>query len=187
MVKNPSAQSRRHRFHPWVRKIPWRRDWKPTPVFLPWEILRTEEPGGLKSMGLQKSWSQLSDWTASPSYKDLHSFWLFSTLSPSCPLRSICLVFNWLHQSYFYFYFVKYINVDIFAVQARVFSLSSYLCLILHLCLTLHSPMDYSWPGFSVHGIISMRILEWVVIYSSRESSLLRDQTLISCIDTCVC
>ena len=23
--------------HPWVRKIPWRRDWQPTPVFLPRE------------------------------------------------------------------------------------------------------------------------------------------------------
>ena len=24
-------------FHPWVRKIPWRREWQPTPVFLPGE------------------------------------------------------------------------------------------------------------------------------------------------------
>ena len=27
--------SRRPRFDPWVRKIPWRRKWQPTPVFLP--------------------------------------------------------------------------------------------------------------------------------------------------------
>ena len=26
---------RRHGFHPWVGKIPWRRKWQPTPVFLP--------------------------------------------------------------------------------------------------------------------------------------------------------
>ena len=26
---------RRHRFNPWVGKIPWRRKWLPTPVFLP--------------------------------------------------------------------------------------------------------------------------------------------------------
>ena len=26
---------RRCRFNPWVRKIPWRRKWQPTPVFLP--------------------------------------------------------------------------------------------------------------------------------------------------------
>ena len=28
-------QRRRYRFHPWVGKIPWRRKWLPTPVFLP--------------------------------------------------------------------------------------------------------------------------------------------------------
>ena len=28
-------QSRRARFNPWVEKIPWRRAWQPTPVFLP--------------------------------------------------------------------------------------------------------------------------------------------------------
>ena len=28
-------QCRRHSFHPWVWKIPWRREWQPTPVFLP--------------------------------------------------------------------------------------------------------------------------------------------------------
>jgi len=27
-------QARRPRFIPWVRKIPWRREWLPTPLFL---------------------------------------------------------------------------------------------------------------------------------------------------------
>ena len=36
------------------------------------------------------------------------------------------------------------------------------------------NPMDYSPPGFSVHGILQARILEWVAIYSSRGSSLHR-------------
>ena len=40
---------------PWVGKIPWRRKWQPTPVFLPGESSWTEEPGGLQSMGLQRS------------------------------------------------------------------------------------------------------------------------------------
>ena len=31
-------QCRRSGFHPWVRKIPWRRKWLPTPVCLPWEF-----------------------------------------------------------------------------------------------------------------------------------------------------
>ena len=38
----------------WVRKIPWRRAWQPTPVFLPGESPWTEESGGLQSMGSQR-------------------------------------------------------------------------------------------------------------------------------------
>ena len=36
--KESTCQCRRHRrcgFKPWVRKIPWRRKWQPTPVVLP--------------------------------------------------------------------------------------------------------------------------------------------------------
>jgi len=29
------GRSRRLRFDPWVRKIPWKRAWKPTPVLFP--------------------------------------------------------------------------------------------------------------------------------------------------------
>ena len=31
-------QCKRLRFDPWVRKIPWRKEWLPTPVFLPGEF-----------------------------------------------------------------------------------------------------------------------------------------------------
>ena len=33
--KESACQCRRHGFHPWVRKIPWRRIWQLTPVILP--------------------------------------------------------------------------------------------------------------------------------------------------------
>ena len=33
--KESVCQCRRHEFHPWVKKILWRRKWQPTPVFLP--------------------------------------------------------------------------------------------------------------------------------------------------------
>ena len=29
--------SRRCRLHPWVRKMPWKRKWQPSPTFLPWK------------------------------------------------------------------------------------------------------------------------------------------------------
>ena len=36
--KEPARQRRTHfRFDPWVEKIPWKRTWQPTPVFLPGE------------------------------------------------------------------------------------------------------------------------------------------------------
>ena len=36
VVKNRPAM-RRPRFDPWIGKIPWRRKWQPTAVFLPGE------------------------------------------------------------------------------------------------------------------------------------------------------
>ena len=41
---------RRCRFHPWVGKIPWRKKWPPTPVFLPGE---PHGQGSLGGYGLQ--------------------------------------------------------------------------------------------------------------------------------------
>ena len=52
--------------------------------------------------------------------------------------------------------------------------------LVTLLCLTLCNPMDCSPTSFPVHGISQARILEWVVISSSRGSSPPRDQTHIS-------
>ena len=44
-----------------VRKIPWRRKWQPTPVFLPGKIPWTEEPSRLHTVhGVSKSWTRLS-------------------------------------------------------------------------------------------------------------------------------
>ena len=50
------------------------------------------------------------------------------------------------------------------------------------LCLTLCDCMDCSPPGSSVHGISQARILERVVISSSRGLSCSRDWTCVSCV-----
>ena len=39
-------------------------------------------------------------------------------------------------------------------------------------CLTLCDTMDWSLPGFFVHGILQVRIQEWVAILFYRGSSL---------------
>ena len=49
-------------------------------------------------------------------------------------------------------------------------------------CPTLCDPMDCSPSGSFVHRILQAKILEWVAIPFSRESSWPRDQTHVSCI-----
>ena len=44
------------------------------------------------------------------------------------------------------------------------------------------TPLDYSLPGSSVHGILQAKILEWVAIPFSRLLSWPRDRTCVSCI-----
>ena len=57
--KESSCQCRKHRCDPWVEKIPWRRAWQPTPVFL------SEKPMDRGAWWaaipeVKKSWTRLS-------------------------------------------------------------------------------------------------------------------------------
>ena len=52
--KKPTCQCRRRGFHPWVRKIPWRRKWQPTPVSCLENPMDREEAGGLQPMESQR-------------------------------------------------------------------------------------------------------------------------------------
>ena len=60
VVKNPPAlqEPQRYKFHPWVRKMPWRREWKPIAVFLPRESHEQRSLVGY-SHGVAKSWIPL--------------------------------------------------------------------------------------------------------------------------------
>ena len=55
---------RRHRFDPWVGKIPWRKNWQPTPVYLPGESHGQRSLVIYSSRGCKESdtTEQLSDW-----------------------------------------------------------------------------------------------------------------------------
>ena len=55
MVKNLPAMQEfdpacQREFNPWVGKISWRREWQPTPVFLP------GKPHGQRSLGDYSPW-----------------------------------------------------------------------------------------------------------------------------------
>jgi len=51
---------KRHGFSPWIGKIPWRRKWQPTPVFLPGKSHGQEEPGGLWSRTCKET--DMTEW-----------------------------------------------------------------------------------------------------------------------------
>ena len=62
---------------------------------------------------------------------------------------------------------------------------SMYISVCLHAkslqsCPTFCDPMDCILPGFSVHGILQTRIVEWVAISFSRGSSPPRNRTSVS-------
>ena len=54
--------------------------------------------------------------------------------------------------------------------------------LVAQSCQTLCDPMDCSLPGSSVHGILQVRISEWVSISFSRRSFWPWDWTQVACI-----
>ena len=58
VVKNPPAVQetcRRYGFHPWVRKIPWRRKQQSAPVILPGESNGRRSPVGKSPWGRKES------------------------------------------------------------------------------------------------------------------------------------
>ena len=63
MVKRLSTMPET-RFDLWVRKIPWRKEWQPTPVFLPGECHGQRSLAGYSPWGLKESnmtWSLSTD------------------------------------------------------------------------------------------------------------------------------
>ena len=101
------------------------------------------------------NWMNQAHWDylkQSPLFKNPHALWMLIT-------------------------FTKYLHSNTYIVgkkKVKVF--------IAQLCPTLCSPRDCSPPGSSVRGNLQARILEWVAMPFSRESSLPRDWTLVSCI-----
>ena len=55
-----TCQLRRLGFYLWVRKIPWRRKWQPTPVFLPGKFHGQRSLVRPQSMGVTKSQTRLT-------------------------------------------------------------------------------------------------------------------------------
>ena len=70
--KESACQRRRCRFHPWVGKIPWRRKWQPSPVFLPGESHGQRSLGGYSPLE-SESQTHLSNWVHTCACVDVHT------------------------------------------------------------------------------------------------------------------
>ena len=119
---------RKPRFTCWVKKIPWRRQWLPTPVFLPGEFHGKRHLAGLSIWVIPKSDSQieLPIWYLPMGVKFMPQTYMFTDAYMSYPalLRNLSSV-----------------------------QFSS----VTQLCLTLCDPMDYSMPDVPVqHHLLEL-------------------------------
>ena len=71
MVKNLPA---RCRFDPWVKKMPWRRAWQPTPIFLPGESHGWRSLAGYSPQsGKESDTTEVTEHTAQELQETLHT------------------------------------------------------------------------------------------------------------------
>ena len=103
--KRICLQCMRHRFNSWVRKIPWRWEWLPTPVFLPGEShgqrslighspwshreSDTAERLCISSIIIESSLAALKILCAPPTHPALPNLWI--PLIFSCPCNFVFL------------------------------------------------------------------------------------------------
>ena len=92
-------------FDSWVRKIPWRRKWQPTPIFLPGKSHGQRNLGGYSPWS-HKSWTQLSNLTTTTVYMSMPLSKFVPTSPPvSTSLLSmsvsLLLPCKWVHQYHF--------------------------------------------------------------------------------------
>ena len=88
MVKNLPAMWQKPRFDPWVRKIPWRKEWLSIPVFLPGEFhwqrsLMGYSPWNIKESEMIGRLKATNSWVTTYSLKN------------AVPGKSCDLVLNW--------------------------------------------------------------------------------------------
>ena len=163
-----SMGSRRVR-HDWATSLSlftfmhWRRQWQPTPVFLPGESQGRGSPGGLLSMGSHRVGH---DWATSLSIFTFH----FHALEKEMATHSSVLAWRipgmrepgglpsmGSHR-------VRYDWSDVAAAAAAAYYSFTHLssifktddchyCSVAQSCLVLCDLMDCSLPGSSVHGI----------------------------------
>ena len=169
MGKESACQSRRHwrlGFDPWVKSIPRRRKWQPTPVFLPGKFHG------------QRSLVDYIPWGCKEADRlSTHKHWrprIFSSVI-LCEYRMAWNRQNKAKRPLFESIYHPTAN----SIHLRLRSVN-YSAIQITIDRETYGP-DRSLSGSSV-GIFQAKLLEWVAMLSSRGFPQPRDQTLISCI-----
>ena len=123
--KESACQWRRHKrcgFNPWVRKIPWRWEWLPTPIFLPGKFHGQRSLGGYSPWGHKES--------------DMTEYTHTHTQACTFPLS----IKDNLEYHYVHKVFIHLLRHNLSLVQFSSSAMSDSFW-----------PMDYSMPGLPVH------------------------------------
>ena len=94
---------------------------------------------------------------------------------------------KWMSYTYIH---LSFCHTDHYRVLSRALCATQqvlFICFMyaksLQSCLTLCTTVDYSPPGFSVHGILQARILEWAAIsYCFMYSNMYMSVSISQCI-----
>ena len=143
--------------------VPWRREWSPTPVFLPGEFHEQRSLAGCSPWGHE-------EWVGRKWVTNTHTHLLYTYFKklPTPESWSYPPIFIFLKLYSFAFYLK---GLDTPGIDLCL----TYEMKVAQSCPTHCDPMDYT-----VHGILQPRILEWVAVPFSSRSSQPRDRTQVS-------
>ena len=151
----------------WVGKIPWRREWLPTPVFLP------EKSHGQRSLVGCSPWGHKeSDMTEQQS-THTHTQ-LLLLLSRFSPVRLCATPQTAAHQAPPSLGFSRQEPWSGLPFPSPMHESEKWKWNA-QSCPTLSDPMDCSPPGSSAHGIFQARVLEWgAIAFSTHTQSTVK-------------
>ena len=158
---------RREEFDPWFGRIPWRREWQPTPVYLPEKIPWIEESDALQSLGLDTTELDMTEHMSAAEFINLLYSWKWKWKSLS---HAWLFATPWTVQS-MEFSRPEYWMGNLFLFQG-IFPTQGSNPGLLH----------WRWILYQLSHKRSPGILEWVAYPFSRGSSQPRNQTGVSCI-----
>ena len=143
-----------------------------------WEMAKDREVWHAAVHGVAKSWTRRSDWTTTT---NTCGTWILNQES-FCPLKSYLSFLGDIFDSHKWGKETGiWMLLNILQCTEDPTLQGSCMCAkSLQSCPTLCDSIDCSLSGFSVHGILQARILEWAALPSSRRSSPLETAALMS-------